>query len=146
MAGTLKAKMLELLKQDRKREYLELCKRNYSQTAFIAQEIFPEFYKQPDPFNSLYDKAMEKKKQGNTDEEIQILETAVANRSEMPYCYERLAILYSKVKNHMKAYTVCMKWFDSGFWKMPNSSTTSLQLLDRLEKLKDKIYCVTPEL
>ena len=139
MAGTLKAKMLEVLKQDRKREYLELCKQNYSQTVSIAQELFPEFYKLTDPFDSLSDNSMEKKKQGNIDEEIQILESAIANRSMMPYCYERLAILYSKVKNYRKAYEVCMKWFDSGFWEIPNSSTTSLQLLDRLEKLKDKI-------
>lgn len=138
MTGTLKAKILELLKQDRKREYLELCNQNYTQAVFIAQELFPEFYGKTDPFDSLYSEAMEKKKQGNTDEEIRILESAIANNSMMPYCYERLAILYSKAKNYKRAYDVCMKWFDSGFWKIPNSSTASLQLLDRLEKLKEK--------
>ena len=136
MTETLKSRMLELLKHDRKREYLDLCKHNYAQAVSVAQELFPEFYVGRDPFDSLYDKAMEKKKQGNTDEEIQILETAIASRSLMPYCYERLAILYSKANNRRKAYEVCVKWFDSGFWKMPNSLTTSLKLLDRLEKLK----------
>ncbi len=139
LVSTLKAKILELLKQDRKREYLELCKQNYTQAVFIAQELFPEFYGKRDPFDSLYGKAMEKKKQGNIDEEIRILETAIANRSMMPYCYERLAILYSKAKNHKRAYEVCMKWFDSGFWKIPNSSISSLRLLDRLEKLREKV-------
>jgi hypothetical protein len=138
MTETTKAKMLELLKHDRKREYLDLCKRNYAQAVSVAQELFPEFYVERDPFDSLYDKAMEKKKQGNTDEEIQILETAIASHSVMPYCYERLAILYSKANNHRKAHEVCMKWFDSGFWKIPNSLTTSLKLLDRLEKMKEK--------
>jgi tetratricopeptide (TPR) repeat protein len=102
----------------------------------VARELFPEFYGTRDPFDSLYGEAMETKKQGNTDKEIQILETAIASRSIMPYCYERLAILYSKVKNYKRAYEVCMKWFDSGFWKVPNSATTSLHLLDRLEKLR----------
>ena len=138
MTSTLKAKMIELLEQDRKREYLELCNQNYAQAVFVAQELSPEFYGKSDPFDSLYGEAMEKKKQRNTDEEIRILETAIANHSMMPYCYERLAILYSKAKSYNRAYDVCMKWFDSGFWKIPNSSTTSLHLLDRLEKLKKK--------
>ncbi len=162
MADTLRAKVLELLKQDRKREYLNVCKTNYAEAVSVAQELFPEFYKgdvsigylpprspseilhgkvipPEDPFDSLYSKTMKKKEQRNTDEEIQILETAVANHSKMPYPYERLAILYSKAKNHKRAYEVCMEWFDSGFWKMPNSSTTSLRLLDRLEKLRGKL-------
>ena len=139
MTNTIQAKMIELLKEDRKREYLDLCKQNYAQAVSVAQDLFPEFYAGEDPFDSLCDKAMERKTQGNTDEEIQILETAIASGSIMPYCYERLAILYSKAKNHRKAYEVCMKWFDSGFWKMPNSATTSLNLIDRLEKLKQKV-------
>jgi hypothetical protein len=138
MTDTLKAKMLELLKQNRKREYLDLCKHNYIQAVSIIQKLFPELYVDRDPFDSLYDKAMENKKQGNTEGEIQILETAIASLSAMPYCYERLSVLYSKANNHKKAYAVCMQWFDSDFWNMPNSLTTSLKLLDRLEKLKKK--------
>ena len=138
MTDTIQARMLEFLKQDRKREYLNLCKQNYTQAVSVVRELFPEFYVGRDPFDSLCNKAMEEKKQGNTDEEIQILETAIASRSVMPYCYDRLAILYSKANNHGKAYEVCVKWFDSGFWKIPNSSTTSLKLLDRLERLKKK--------
>ncbi|MDD5510354.1 MAG: hypothetical protein PHI12_06075 [Dehalococcoidales bacterium] len=139
MEVSLKAKMIELMKQDRKREYLNLCIQDYAQAVSIIQGLYPELYRSKDPFDSLYDKAMEKKKQGNTDDEIRILETAVADNSRMPYCYERLAILYSKAKDYKQAYEVCIKWFNSDFWKIPNSSTTSLRLLDRLEKLKAKI-------
>lgn len=135
--------MIELLKQDRKREYLNLCTQNYAEAVSIAQELFPEHYEKAgtgmDPFDSLYDKALETKKRGNTEEEIRILETAVQNGSAMPYCYERLAILYSKQKNYKRAYEVCVKWFDAVFWKLPNASTSSLRLLDRLEKLREKV-------
>jgi len=135
--------MIELLKKDRKREYLNLCTQNYAEAVLIAQELFPEHYGKAgtgmDPFDSLYDKALETKERGNTEEEIRILETAVQNGSAMPYCYERLAILYSKQKNYKRAYAVCVKWFDAVFWKLPNASTSSLRLFDRLEKLREKV-------
>ena len=141
--STLRTRMIELLKRDCKREYLNLCTQNYAEAVSIAQELFPEHYKKTgtgmDPFDSLYDKALETKKRGNTEEEIRILETAVQNGSAMPYCYERLAILYSKQKNDKRAYAVCVKWFDAVIWKLPNASTSSLRLLDRLEKLREKL-------
>jgi hypothetical protein len=141
--STLRTKMIELLKQDRKREYLNLCTQNYAEAVSTAQELFPEHYEKAgtgmDPFDSLYDKALETKERGNTEEEIRILRTAVQNGSAMPYCYERLAILYSKQKNYERAYEVCVKWFDAVFWKLPNASTSSLRLLDRLEKLREKV-------
>jgi len=138
----LKAKMIEHLSQDSKREYLELCKRYYSQAVSIHQELFPEFYEEKylvDPLDGLYAKAIKAGREGNMDEEIRILETAIANGSTIPGCYESLAILYSKAKKFEKAYEVCKKWFYYGFWKMPQASTTSLRLVDRLEKLKEKI-------
>lgn len=138
--STLRTKMIELLKQDCKREYLNLCNQNYTEAVAIIRELFPEYYQSGDPFDSLYEEAMKTKERNGTEEEIRILETAIANSSIMPYCYERLAILYSKQKNYKRAYEVCMKWFDSGFWKIPNSSTSSLHLLDRLEKLERKIH------
>ncbi|OGO21264.1 MAG: hypothetical protein A2144_02655 [Chloroflexi bacterium RBG_16_50_9] len=140
--STLRTKMIELLRQDRKREYLNLCTQDYAEAVSIAQEIFPEQYKKTgtgmDPFDSLYDKALEMKERGNTEDEIRILETAVQNGSAMPYCYERLSILYSKQKNYKRVYEICMKWFDAVFWKLPNASTSSLRLLERLEKLREK--------
>ena len=138
--STLRTKMIELIEQGQKREYLNLCIQNYTEAVEIIRELYPEYYQSGDPFDSLYNKAMENKKIKATQEEIRILETAIANNSIMPYCYERLAILYSKQQNYMRAYEVCMKWFDSGFWKIPNSSTSSVNLLDRLEKLERKIH------
>lgn len=141
--STLRTKMIELLKRDRKREYLNLCTQNYAEAVSIAQELFPEQYQKAgtgmDPFDSLYDKALEAKERGNTEEEIRILKTAVHHGSAMPYCYERLVILYSKRKNYERAREVCVKWFDAVFWKLPNASTSSLRLLDRLEKLTEKV-------
>ena len=141
--STLRTKMIELLKRDRKREYLNLCTQNYAEAVSIAQELFPEQYQKAgtgmDPFDSLYDKALEAKERGNTEEEIRILKTAVHYGSAMPYCYERLVISYSKQKNYERAREVCVKWFDAVFWKLPNASTSSLRLLDRLEKLTEKV-------
>ncbi len=138
--STLRTEMIELLKKDRKREYLNLCNQNYAEAVVIIQELFPEYYQSGDPFDSLYGEAMKNKERGETEKEIRILETAIANASKLPYCYERLAILYSKQKDYKQAYEVCMKWFELGFWKIPNSSTSSLHLLDRLEKLERKIH------
>ena len=138
----LKVKMIESLNRDSKREYLELCRQHYSQAVSIHQELFPEFYKEydlTDPFDGQYAVVIKAEKEGNMDEAIRILETAITNRSTIPGCYQRLAVLYSKMKNHRKAYEACKRWFDYGFWTSPQASTTSLNLLDRLEKLKDKI-------
>jgi hypothetical protein len=141
--NTLRTKMVELLRKDRKREYLNLCKQNYAEAVSIAQELFPEYYEKAgtgmDPFDSLYDDALKMKERGNMGEEIRILETAVQSGSAMPYCYERLVILYSKQKNYKRAYEVCLKWFDAVFWKLPNVLTSSLHLLERLEKLREKV-------
>jgi DNA polymerase-3 subunit epsilon len=138
----LKVKMIKCLNRDSKREYLELCRQHYSQAVSIHQELFPEFYKEydlTDPFDGQYAVVIKAEKEGNVDEAIRILETAITNRSTIPGCYQRLAVLYSKMKNHREAYEACKRWFDYGFWTSPQASTTSLNLLDRLEKLKDKI-------
>lgn len=137
----LKMKMMEYLSQEKKREYLELCKQYYSEAVSVHQELFPKSYGRTnlgDPFDSLFGKAIKAKKEGNTEEEIKLLETAIADRSKVPGCYQRLSIIYSSIKNYKKAYEACKKWFDYGFWKMPQASTTSLILLDRLEKLEKK--------
>ena len=141
--STLKAKMVELLGQDRKREYLELCRQNYAEAVEASLELFPDYYKEaPEVLalsESLYGKAMEMKEQGDLEGEIRILETAIQGGVDLPFCYERLAVLYSKQKNYKRAYEVCTKWFGSVFWKLPQTSTSSLRLLDRLGKLERKI-------
>lgn len=137
--STLRTKMIELIEQARKREYLNLCIQNYAEAVEIIRDLYPEYYRGGDPFDNLYNEAVEKKKLNATQEEIRILETAIANHSIMPYCYERLVILYCKQQNYKRAFEVGMKWFDSGLWRIPNSATSSLHLLDRLEKLEKKI-------
>src|SRR4030042_2004709 len=133
----LRTKMIELIKQDRKSEYLNFCNQHYTEAVEIIRELYPEYYQSGDQFDSLYSEALGNK---GTEKEIQNLETAIADNSIMPYCYERLAILYSKQKDYKRAYEICIKWFDSGFWKIPNSATSSLNLLDRLEKLERKLH------
>lgn len=141
--SALKEKMIELLEQDQKREYLELCRQNYSEAVAITQEFFPSYYnemfKTMEHYGNYYGKALEMKKRGDVEGEIRVLETAIQDGTDLPICYERLATLYSKQKNYKSAYEVCMKWFDSVFWKLPQTTTSSLRLLDRLEKLKVKV-------
>ena len=141
--NTLKVKMIKLLEQDLKQEYLDLCRQNYSEAVSITEELFPSYYKERFKVMGLcedsYDKALGMKKRGDVEGEIRMLETAIKDGTDLPICYERLAILYTKQKNYKSAYGVCMKWFDSIYWKLPQTSTSSLRLLDRLEKLKIKV-------
>jgi tetratricopeptide (TPR) repeat protein len=143
MTNILKARMIALLEQDHKREYLELCKQQYAEAVEVSRELFPGYYnKAPEEMalsESLYSKAMEMKKLGNVEGEIRILESTIQSGIDLPACYERLAILYSKEGNYKQAYEVCLKWFDSVFWKLPQTSTSSLRLLDRLAKLTKKV-------
>ena len=141
--STLKEKMVELLEQDRKQEYLDICRQNYAEAVSITEELFPFYYKElPNIMvlsESQYNKALEMKNNGDIEGEVRILETVIQDGTDLPFCYERLAVLYSKQKNYKRAYEVCMKWFDSVFWKLPQMSTSSLRLLVRLEKLKGKV-------
>ena len=58
MKNALKSKIIEILRQDRKREYLDLCKQDYAQAVSIIQELYPELYRLKDPFDALRDKAI----------------------------------------------------------------------------------------
>ena len=82
---------------------------------------------------------MEARKDGDSATEMQLLATAIKQGSMMPGPYERLAILYSKQQDDEQAYRVCAKWFDLGYWKLPQAATTSLKLLDRLEKVGGRL-------
>ena len=141
--SAIKAKMIELLEQDRKREYLDLCRENYAEAVSVTRELFPDYYEchfeTMELSGNYYDKALRMKQRGDVEGEIRILETAIKGGVDLPVCYERLAVLYSKQKNYKRAYEVCAKWFESVFWKLPQTSTSSLRLLDRLEKLKEKV-------
>ena len=136
----LRTTMIEHLEQGRKQEWLTLCRDNYQLAIEIVQERAPELRAMTsDPFDGLYGRAMEAKEDGDTAREMQVLDMAIKQDSMMPGPYERLAILYSKQRDHEQAYRVCAKWFDSGHWKLPQAATTSLRLLDRLEKLGGRL-------
>ena len=141
--STLRMKMIELLEQDLKCEYLDLCDQNYHEAVSVTEELFPEYYEgffeRMELSAKFYDKALRMKQRGDVEGEMRMLEKAIQGGVDLPVCYERLAILYSKQKNHKRAYEVCQTWFDSVFWKLPQMSTTSLRLLTRLEKLEVRV-------
>jgi len=143
MTNTLKAQMIELLEHDRKREYLDLCRKNYAEAVSVSEELFPDYYEEAPKVmaasDGLYAKTSEMKERGDVEGEIRTLEAAIQAGVDLPVCYERLAGLYSKQRNYKRAYEVCAKWFGSVFWKLPQMSTSSLRLLDRLEKLREKV-------
>ena len=130
-----------------KREYLENCKNNYSEYIEAAQILFEGYYKsmlklldeKKDPYTLYVSKAIKCKEEKDIDGEKKYLELAVENNADTPYAYERLSTLYSKEKNYQEAYNICKKWFDSLYWKIPNMASTSLRLLDRMEKLGGKL-------
>jgi len=143
--------LIERIKEELERDkkiYLQNCKDNYDEYVKVAQILFKEYYdnsfqlfkKNWDPYNVYISKAIKLKEAGLFDEEKKLLIIATDDsNTDTPYAYERLAIIYSKEKNYKKAYDVCRKWFNSIYWKIPNMATTSLGLLDRMEKLEKKL-------
>ncbi len=133
--------------EEDKRGYLENCKNNYSEYVEVAQTLFKEYYtsmlklldEKRDPYTLYISKAIKCKEEKDMDGEKKYLRLVVENNADTPYAYERLSILYSKEKNYQEAYNICKKWFDSIHWKIPNMASTSLRLLDRMEKLEGKL-------
>lgn len=129
-----------------KRLYLQNCKQNYSQYINASLKMFSPVYEkmnkidsQGDPwtkYNSISDQL---KKDGDIDGEIDLLNEAVSNEVYTPSTYERLSKLYEEKKDFLNAYNICKKWFELDYWKLPNTSTGSLRILDRMEKLEKKI-------
>lgn len=127
-----------------KRTYLENCKRNYSQYVEVANILFKDYYemsfnKADEWYEVFTSKALSLQKEGKTEEEKEVLKSAIKNKIDTPYIYERLAHIYKKEGNTQEAYNVCNTWFDTGYWKIPNTATTSLAILNLMEKLKKNI-------
>ena len=127
-----------------KRIYLQNCEEHYFEYIEVAQILFKKYYdipsrKQDSWYKNFTEKALEAKQNKETETEKQILEMAIDDKIDAPYVYNRLAVLYSKEKDFKKAYSVCKKWFTSVYWKIPNMATTSLKLLNRMEKLEKKL-------
>ena len=139
--------LIEKIKKDieeDKRTYLQNCKEHYSEYIEVAQILFKKYYdipsrKQDSWYENFTEKALEAKQNKETETEKQILEMAIDDKIDAPYVYNRLAVLYSKEKDLKKAYEVCKKWFNSIYWKIPNMVTTTLKILDRMEKLEKKL-------
>jgi hypothetical protein len=139
--------MVQALEENRRRDYLRFCKENYTTAVSVGQVLFPAYYKQmrqqldtgDDAWHKYNSKAEQAREAGQTDTELAILAQAVDAGVDTPGTYERLAVLLGKQKEHQKAYEVCRKWFSGDYWKIPNAATTSLRLLERMEKLKTRL-------
>jgi hypothetical protein len=125
-----------------KEVYLENCKNNYAEYLTAAQILFPDYYRSLNRSDSLLPIVQESiaaKENGEADLELSLLEKLIDLGIDIPYVYTRLAIIYSKVKEYNKAQAVCQKWFNSIYWKVPNMSTSSLELYRRWQKLNSKL-------
>ncbi len=129
-----------------KNQYLQNCRDNYSEYVSAARILFADTYDKMEEIDSKgnawskYDSEIEQiKKNKDIEGEIALLEKIMTNQDYTPGVYNRLAILYSKKKDFNAAYNICKKWFDSDYWKIPNMSSGSIKLLERMEKLEEKI-------
>jgi tetratricopeptide (TPR) repeat protein len=123
------------------RTYLENCKKNYDQYVEAATTLFKDYYdmafQKIDQWYDLFTtKALKLEKLGKIEKEKEVLKSAIKDNIDTPYIYERLAYIYRKEGNIKDAYNVCKKWFDTGYWKIPNMATTSLAILNLMEKLE----------
>ncbi len=132
--------------KDDRRTYLENCKKNYTDYVQAAQIVFRDYYQSIGSASSRIDaytrynlRAIKCKGLGDIEGEKQYLQKAIENNVDTPYPYERLAILHSKEREFDKAFSICSRWFNSPFWKIPNMATSSLRILDRMEKLEKKM-------
>ena len=123
-------------------KYLENCSRNYSEYISAAQKLFPNLYKEIELFEknypllehlSDYEKA---KINDDLESQIAVLKKGIENRIYTPATYDRLAKAYEKKKEIKLAYDVCVKWFETNYWKLPNTCKGSLRILKRLKRLE----------
>jgi hypothetical protein len=124
------------------KKYLLNCKVDYSRAVQKAQKLYPEIYDRIDELDYLtteFLRYLSEVKNGDKNDDALYLESLIDREIPVVGVYEYLAKLYSKNKEHSKAYSVCKKWFNSPYWKIPNMATTSLRLLDRIEKLEIKL-------
>lgn len=126
------------------KKYLENCLNNYSEYVSVAQKLFPELYNKiryyDQKYNILdqlteYDDAT---KTNNIDLQIIILKQEIERGIYTPATYERLAKAYEKKNDLESAYKVCIAWFETDFWKLPNTANGSLRILKRLDQLEEK--------
>jgi hypothetical protein len=129
-----------------KKKYLNNCFYKYKEYIEVALPLFKDVYekmnkidKRGDTFSEYNLKATKLKEEKNYVGEIDILKEIIAKGEYAPFYYERMAILYSKIKDYQAAYQICKCFFETDYWKIPNMSNKTLKLLLRMENLEEKI-------
>lgn len=128
--------------------YLENCLNNYSEYVSVTQKLFHEVYNKIAQYDQKYNilnhlsEYDEATKANNIDLQIIILEESIKQGIYTPVTYERLAKAYEKKNDIESAYKVCILWFETDFWKLPNTANGSLRILKRLKRLEKKIQCL----
>ena len=126
------------------RIYLENCSENYLEYITAAQELFPKVCAQMEKFDSEFDlteylSELDKaKKSKDSETEYGLLKNGVEKKIYTPATYDRLAMLHEKNGQLEKARDICLTWFETDFWKLPNTWKGSLRILNRLEKIEKK--------
>lgn len=124
------------------RIYLKNCSENYLEYINAVQKLFPEVYEQMEKFDSELDMISylsdldKAKKSKDARTEYGLLKNGVEKRIYTPATYDRLAMLHEKNGQLEKVRDVCLTWFETDFWKLPNTWKGSLRILDRLEKIE----------
>lgn len=118
---------------------------NYLEYVSAAFVLFPELYNRIDEFDrrinfdDYYAYYSEALKSNDLEAQINILNEAIGYGIYTPYTYDNLAKAYEKKKEVIKAHSICLAWFETGYWKLPNMSNGSLKLLKRLKRLEGMI-------
>lgn len=73
------------------------------------------------------------------EEKRKYLMRAVDLRAGDPRPYEQMTGFFIKEKNYQSAHDICERYFESENWKKPEHATTSLKMLERLQKLEMKL-------
>lgn len=126
------------------RKYLENCSENYAEYVAVVRNIHPELYQKIETFDLSFDlsnyltEVDNLRKEKNIEGEMELLKNAVKKRIYTPATYDRLAMLYEKNKDLEKAKNICLIWFETDYWKLPNTNRGTLRILNRLEKIEKK--------
>lgn len=77
-------------------------------------------------------------KDKDIDAKIEILEDEVIKGSYAPAVYDKLARIYEKELQYYLSYSVCVRWFELDYWKLPDTSVGSIMILNRLKRLEKR--------
>ncbi len=78
------------------------------------------------------------KRDGDVDNELEIFNRMITKCCAIPYVYKRVAEIYMRNRKFEEAKNALIRWFETDHWKIPNMASSSLKMLDMLEKLEGK--------